>query len=251
MRSSNACASRRREVPARWKGRRVGAVLGVVVTALLCGGANGSPPDAQTAPTTFEALLELYAAMPGLEASFVEEKALALLIEPLRSRGRLYFDPPDTLLRRVEAPRSSEILVTGNTVRIREGGVEQQIDLESRPEARPLVESMLWLFAGNRAALEEVYAIDYRVESQAPEAAETSRDAGAAWTLELEPRSPPLDLLIRSLRVHGEGRATRSLELLETSGDRTSTRIVEADPARRFAPEERSRLFGRDGSDGS
>lgn len=187
--------------------------------------------ESQPSPSSFEDLLAGFEQMPGFEARFEEEKTLALLVAPLRSSGRLYFAPPSMLLRRVEKPRASEILVTSEHVRISDDTNEQVIDLASRPEARPLVESMLWLFSGDQAAIERSYQVDYQVLDQ-------------GWALRMLPKHAPLDRLITELRIRGVGRRVVSVELLEATGDRTLTRILDANPARRFGAEERSRLFG-------
>lgn len=242
MRFSNAFAL---ELALPGRGRvslRIGLILlGGLVALSMPAASSASTSTAPSpaasraeAPASFEALLALYAARAGFEAGFEEEKTLALFREPLRSRGRLYFDPPSTLLRRVEEPRPSEILVTQDAIRIREDGREQVMDLRLRADARPLVESMLWLFAGDRAALERVYSIAYEVVS----------DSERSWELRLRPRSAPLDQLIRELRVRGQGQRTQTLEVIETSGDRTRTRILDPNPSRQFDAEERTRLFG-------
>ena len=209
----------------------VGVVSALVVATISPSLADANEAIAAPAPGDLDALLSAYASMPGFEARFEEEKHVALLMEPLRSRGRLFFAPPSTLLRRVEAPRPIEILVTPRAVRIRDAARTQTIDLASRSEARPLVESLLWLFTGDRAALERAYRIAFSPAGE------------AGWLLELTPRAAPLDQLLEVLRVRGHGLASESIELVETSGDRTLTRIFDANPARRFDDAERARLF--------
>lgn len=187
------------------------------------------------APETFAALLAEFESMTGLEARFEEEKFLAMLAAPLRSSGRLYFWPPSTLLRRVEAPSPQEILVTEDRVRISDGKKVQSIDLAARSEVRPLVESMIWIFTGNRESLERVYEVDYQ---------SAVGGRAASWQVRLIPKQGPLSQLVSELRVAGSGPVADTLELLETSGDRTHTRIFDVDPRRRFDPAERRALFG-------
>lgn len=188
--------------------------------------------------------------MPGFEARFEEEKTLALLAAPLSSRGRLYFDPPATLLRRVELPNPHAVLVRDHFVRISTprdvaapgpattdaagGWTVETIDLSHRDDVRPLVESMLWIFSGDLAQIESVYAIDYQVLRPG----ESGR-----WRLRLAPRDAPLSHLIRSVSISGRGHDADRLEVEESSGDRTTMRILDADTGRRFAPGEIERLF--------
>jgi len=203
------------------------------------------------APTSLAALLAGFRAMPGFEARFEEEKTLALLAAPLASRGRLFFAPPSTLLRRVETPNPHDILIREHIVRIatplapaapaRIGAPAESarsietIDLARRDDVRPLVESMLWIFAGDLTQLESVYSLDYRVLRPAE---------SGQWQLRLVPRAEPLARLIREIAISGQGLAADRLEITETNGDKTTTKILDPNPERRFATGELEDLFG-------
>jgi hypothetical protein len=127
--------------------------------------------------------------------------------------------------------------VVGNRVRISDDSGERTIDLGARSEVRPLIESMLWIFTGNLAALERNYAIDYQV-------VESGQEKGRRWQVHLVPKHEPLSNIVRELRVGGTGRIADTLDLEETSGDRTITHIRDANPMRHFDPAERRALFG-------
>ena len=60
------------------------------------------------------------------------------------------------------------------------------------------------------------------------------------------PRTAPLDQLIRGLVVRGEGGTPTSFEVVETNGDRSLTRLLDANTARTFTDAERARLFELD-----
>ena len=210
-------------------------------------------------PASFGELLEGFAEMSGLEARFEEEKFLALLAAPLRSSGRMYFAPPSTLLRRVETPRRQDILIQADQVRISSGesgesngngqgpnvqGDVQRIDLAGRGGIRPLVESMIWIFTGDRASLERVYNVDYQQFIEADGGGDKGPEPSNRWQVRLTPKSAPLSGLIRELLVRGRGPGADTMELVETSGDRTVTHILDADPRREFSPAERLDLFG-------
>ena len=62
------------------------------------------PAQERARPADAKTLLAVFARMPGLEATYTEEKKLALLALPLKSRGRIFFLPPGYLFRAVEAP---------------------------------------------------------------------------------------------------------------------------------------------------
>jgi len=185
-------------------------------------------------PKTAEQLLNQFRTMPGLEAKFEEIKKLKLLASPLVSQGRIYFMPPSTLLRRVETPETEEILVTRSLVRRRRAAGEEIIDLGAHREIRPLVESILWVFAGDYRALSEVYQIRFSRNEATP----------VKWRLLLIPKKEPLKHMVAQLAIDGQGFSATQIEVRETQGDVTLTRILEANPQRRFTAQERGRLFG-------
>lgn len=185
-----------------------------------------------------DSLLSAFSKMPGLEASFTEEKHIALLAKPLTSRGRLFFAHPGLLLRRIEAPEPSEVMISKDSLRMRDKAGEQTLDLRARKDIRPFVESLTWILAGDRAALEKVYTIGFLPES-----------ASASWQLTLKPKVPPLSQLVAALTIRGHGMYVEQIEVRETGGDKTITRIVSADPKRTYSPSERKKLFGEGARD--
>jgi len=95
------------------------------------------------------------------------------------------------------------------------------------------VESLTWILAGDRAALEKVYAISFVPETPS-----------AAWQLSLKPKVSPLNQLLRVLQIRGRGMFVEQIEVIEASGDKTITRILSANPQRTFTASERKKLFG-------
>lgn len=178
-------------------------------------------------------LMAAFSRMPGLEARFVEEKRLGLLARPLTSQGRLFFARPGLLLRRVEQPQVSEVIITPDELRVKDASGEQKIDLSARPDVRPFVESLTWLLAGDEKALAGVYKIEF-----APS------EAAGPWQLTLTPKAEPLAHLIAHIRIVGQGFVVSEIQVREKGGDETITRITSANPARKFAPSELTSLFG-------
>jgi hypothetical protein len=186
-------------------------------------------------------LMAAFSRMPGLEARFVEEKRLGLLARPLTSQGRLFFARPGLLLRRVEQPQVSEVIITPDELRVKDASGEQKIDLSARPDVRPFVESLTWLLAGDEKALAGVYKIEF---SPAPPAPPTTPNAAGPWQLTLTPKAEPLAHLIAHIRILGQGFVVSEIQVREKGGDETITRITSANPARKFAPSELTSLFG-------
>jgi hypothetical protein len=214
--------------------------------APVCAAPGVAPVEVgRAAKLDLDLLLASFAGMPGFEARFEENKTLSLLAVPLRSEGRLFYSPSQNaqrLLRRVESPNAQDILISDNAIRIREGGREEVIDLNARAEVRPLVESLLWIFSGDREALEAAFVVDFEtsaVESAAP------RTAEIPWRLLLEPRNESLRALIDRLEISGSGLGADRITVFESGGDRSVMRVFEANRNRHFSEAEESNLFGR------
>jgi outer membrane lipoprotein-sorting protein len=192
------------------------------------------PPAARRAAITLDAVLARFRALTGLSARFREEKRIALLAAPLVSEGTLDYAPPGRMVRRTTSPAPSVALIDGARLRFRDEGGEQTLDMAAMPVVRQFVDSFLAVVAGDRAALERAYAIDFR----APDPAATER-----WSLTLTPRAPALQRVFREIALEGEGVALRSLTLRETNGDASVTTFSDVNTARVFAPDEAARVF--------
>ena len=189
-------------------------------------------------------LLTSFSGMPGFGARFEEDKTLSLLAVPLRSEGRLFYSPSGNsqrLLRRVDSPNAQDILISEDAIRIREAGREEIIDLNARAEVRPLVESLLWIFAGDRKALEAAFVVHF--ETNASESAAPSAE-GISWRLLLKPRNASLKALVDRLEISGRGLAADRISVFESAGDRSVMRVFDANPNRRFSEADELSLFG-------
>lgn len=195
-------------------------------------------PRERPRPRDEQALFELFAASPGFEAQFEEEKHLGLLAVPIHSRGTLYFLPPGHLARIVDEPNASRVLITPTEMRTIARGQEKRLDLAQAGELRAFVTSLSLVLAGSREGLATLWSIAY-----APVA-----DDPRGWTLTLVPRaeiegSQALARMVSSLTLTGEGEFVTRIEVREPNGDRTVTRIVRADPRRKFDDDERAEWF--------
>jgi outer membrane lipoprotein-sorting protein len=185
---------------------------------------------------TLEALMAGMAQTSGVEARFLERKEIALLSEPLETRGSLVFLPPDRLVRVTTEPSRSRLVIAGDSFSFRDAAGGEAVDLSANPLAREFVDNFIVLFNGDLAKLRERYE------------PELSGD-GERWTLVLHPRHRPLSDLIERITLEGAGRTLRGMEMLESDGDRTTTRFEEVSVDRRFTPEEIERWFAPDPSE--
>jgi hypothetical protein len=214
-------------------GARAAAALGAALLALAA-----SPPVAaeQAHDPGLTALLARFAAVPGLDADFREERRSTLLATPVVGEGSVHYARPGTLLRRVRSPEAAAALVDGDTLRLRERGRVETIDLAAAPTMRLVVGSFLLLLAGDEAALRRVYDVDFRADG--------GRDPAAGpWTLTLRPRAGRMRRALREVTLRGTSVVLTEMRVVEASGDETVTTFSNVDPARRRAAGELGRLF--------
>lgn len=208
----------------------VKSILAVAFCLLLPAGiasAQAAPPP------TLDALLARFAASPGFEARFVEEKRIALLAAPMRSEGRIYFAPPGRMMRRIEQPEPSAALIADGRLRMRQGGRVEELTIDENPVLRGFIDSFRAVLAGDREALERYYHATYTPGAQ-------------RWELRLRPREGPLARFLREIHLIGTGVAIAEMRMVEVSGDETRTTFTDVDTNRRFTQAESERIFRLD-----
>jgi outer membrane lipoprotein-sorting protein len=212
--------------------RLVGAGFTLAGVLLAAAGASAGSTEAerQAATPTLEVLMAGMAETSGVMAKFLERKEIALLSEPIETRGQLVFVPPDHLVRTTEAPSASRLVIAGERFAFRDAAGGDAVDLSANPLAREFVENFIVLFNGDLAKLRERYEPTF-----------TAR--GATWSLALRPRHRPLSELIERITLVGSGPLLQRMEMLERDGDRTTTTFQDVVVDRRFTPEEIERLF--------
>lgn len=148
------------------------------------------------------------------EVRFQETKHLAALKAPLELHGILRYRRPDYLEREVQAPFEERFVVEGDTVTLtRKGGAEQhRIALQSQPVLWAFIESIRATLRGDLAALQQFYRVDLHGQRE-------------QWQLTLLPRDLDMAQLVRVIRIGGRGGTVRTIEVEETGGDRSITRI--------------------------
>lgn len=200
-------------------------------------------PSPLASPKTAAELFQKLATLKGLEASFVETKHMALLRMPLKSEGTLFYMRPGYLLRQVTTPKPSQVLITPQSLELRDAQGTRTMDLRSRPDVKMFVESFLKVLAGEREALEKVFEIQFaRVD--APKGDVPAGVPAPEWALTLTPKSAPLNQIVRKLTLSGSGYAVQTIEVLETKGDSATTVLRVKSVDRVFSDAEKQRLFG-------
>jgi hypothetical protein len=184
---------------------------------------------------SLDALLARFRAIPGLLARYREEKHIALLAEPLVSEGTVHYAPTRRVARHTLTPSPSSVVYDGASLRFGDGTSEQRIDVGASPVVRAFVDSFVDVLAGDRAALDRTFVVDFRA-GDAAHPRET-------WELSLVPRSQDLLAILREVRFAGDGVVVTRMVIREASGDEGVTTFSGVDAAHRYSPAEAARVF--------
>jgi outer membrane lipoprotein-sorting protein len=162
-----------------------------------------------------DALMAMLARQSGGEATFIEQRFVRGLDQPLRSNGTLAFTAPDRLSHRTLEPRADAMVVEGNTVTLTRNGRSRTLAIDSTPELLGLIEALRATLSGNGVLLQRYFQASL---------------AGSAgnWSLELTPRDTRLAEQLQNLSITGREGVVRGMEMDFRNGDRTVTVITPA-----------------------
>ena len=168
----------------------------------------GWPLAAPATDTAFSEVMAALAAVRTVEATFREEKTLAILDEPLVATGRLYNRAPDYLRKQTLYPHPEEYVADQNWLTVETpDGERRQFDLNGYPQLRPFVEAIRATQAGDRSTLERYYHLEFA-------------GTPSAWSLRLTPRQPEFARYLTAIVIRGREQWIDSVETLEPGGDR-------------------------------
>jgi hypothetical protein len=166
------------------------------------------PQAARAASEELEELMHLMAARRHGEVDFIEQHFLAMLKRPVESSGIMIYDAPGRLEKRTKEPRPETLLLEGDVLTVQRAGQTRVLDLKAYPAILPLVESMRATLAGDAAALERAFTVDYG-------------GSLAHWMLTLAPRDAQVARKISKVRIEGVRDNLVTVEILQTDGDRS------------------------------
>jgi hypothetical protein len=178
---------------------------GAAVVGLLAALASAL---ASATPDTLDELLGTLAARRHGHIAYTEVQHLAVLDEPLRSSGELLYEAPDRLEKRVLEPRAETLVLAHGVLSATRGGHTHVLELAAAPQLAPLIESLRATLAGDRAALERLFRLEFAGDL-------------AHWTLSLTPREPAAARTVAWVRITGERAELRTVEILAADGDRS------------------------------
>jgi hypothetical protein len=198
--------------------RQAPALLPLGGAVLSCALAFGSglpldaAADSASDPPALEQLLKLFSERRHGHVTFTEVQQLAILDQPLHSSGELLYDAPDRLEKRTLKPRPEDLLLEHGRLTIERDHHRRSVSLAEFPQAVPYIESVRATLAGDRAALERYFVLDF------------SGDLGH-WTLELLPTDATTKRSVRRILIVGEGEHIRTVQIHQQDGDSSTLTV--------------------------
>ena len=178
---------------------------GVLILALVAACAAAAQ---STTPPALDELLQLLAARRHGHVTFTEVQQLAMLDRPLESSGELLYEAPDRLEKRTLKPKAQTLILEHGVLTARRGHRTHVMALRDYPQVVPFVESIRATLAGDRAALERYFRVQFD-------------GTLGAWTLRLVPVDTTLAGAVKDIRIEGERDAVRTVEIRQSDGDRS------------------------------
>jgi len=187
------------------------ALAGSATTAVAAAAAADAPGG--DAGAQLDRLMSLMAQRRHGEADFSEKKYLSVLKQPLESSGLLIYDAPDHLEQRTTLPRPQSVVLDHGIVTMHIGHRERVLRLADYPQLAPLIDSIRATLAGDRAALERVFQLDFSGTLE-------------RWQLRLEPRDAQLAATLKRIDMQGQRDAVHEVQVWQSDGDRSLMSIT-------------------------
>jgi Outer membrane lipoprotein carrier protein LolA-like len=187
----------------RLRHRRAGVLIAVGLAAAGAAAAQTSAPS-----SAFDELLQLLAARLHGHVTFTEVQQLAILERPLQSSGELLYEAPDRLEKRTLKPKAETLVLQHGVLTAHRGHRTYVLELRDYPQVVPFVESIRATLAGDRAALERVFRVQFD-------------GTLSHWTLLLVPVDANLAGVVKHIRIEGERDVIRTVEIRQSDGDRS------------------------------
>jgi hypothetical protein len=165
-------------------------------------------PVGRATASDIDTILSALAQRKHGHVGFIEEKFVALLDKPVKSRGELLYDAPDRLEKRTLTPRPESLVLQKGVVTADRGRHHYVLDLRQYPQIVPFIESIRATLAGDRAALEHIFRLELEGTSD-------------TWTLNLSPLDARVSKTVTLIRIDGAQAAIHRVEIFEADGDRS------------------------------
>jgi hypothetical protein len=177
-------------------------LLGAVLLA-ACAQASSAAPDRE-----LDAVLAQLALRQHGHVEFIEQHFLSVLDHPIESSGDMRYDAPDRLEKRTLSPRRETLLLAGGILTVDKGKSHRVVDLHAYPQVQPFIESIRATLAGDRAALEKLFTLEFI-------------GTRPKWTLTLLPKDPKVKRTVAQVRIDGANDQLSKVEIRQPDGDRS------------------------------
>jgi hypothetical protein len=131
-----------------------------------------------------------------------------MLKRPLESSGDLVYDAPDRLEKRTLEPHAESLVLNGSVLTVQRGHRSRVLDLKSYPQILPFIESIRATLAGDRAALERMFHLEFS-------------GGVARWTMLLTPLDAQLAKSVAQIQIDGSRDDLLRVEIRQADGDRS------------------------------
>jgi hypothetical protein len=173
----------------------------------------GATAHAAEAPWKLDQLMSALAGAQQHQSRFVEIRELALLQQPLKSKGTLRFRPPNTLIKQFDPPNGLYYEIDDNRLLIRKpDGVVEIVRLDNSPQLLAYVTALRAVVAGDAEQLRRYFGLSLN----------GNRDA---WRLLLTPKAKELSRQIRNIEITGTGGNVGRFVVSEQGGDQITTSL--------------------------
>lgn len=169
-----------------------------------------APPVLRAATWDLARLAEAIAEAGFGTYRFTEERHLQVLTEPLHLEGTLSYTAGGQLVRRVTRPRQELAVIDGNLLSIKTNKADPPVRvlLSDQPVLNALVIALRATLMGDVPLLIANYVADL-----------SGQEGG--WSLHLTPRTEGIRIAVQEIRLEGSEHQIRTIEILETTGDRS------------------------------
>ncbi len=157
-------------------------------------------------------LMQLLAATPTAEVSFIEKKYSSLLSEPVVSSGKLRYQRPDIVEKNIELPRKEQYRFVGDELLLVRIGAEKRIRLSSQPLLLAFAASLRGVLGGDLALLRAHYQLSLMGDQP-------------SWRLDLIPVDEGIGRYVERIVVSGHEGRIEQIEVREISGDRSVLQV--------------------------
>jgi outer membrane lipoprotein-sorting protein len=161
---------------------------------------------------SLDSLMSALAQRKSGRATFNETKYLSIAAQPVESSGELIFVAPGHLEKNTLSPKPEHLVVDGDMLTIDRNGRKYTLALARYPELGAFIDSIRATLDGDRAALEQTYAVALDGD-------------GDDWTLTLTPRDTRLQKSISTITLGGTHDVLRSVEIRQPDGDHSLMRL--------------------------